>query len=75
MTPRLPQGFSVFSAAGQWQNADGKIIKENSHVLQIIHPQDAITEQSLVDIITLYKKQFQQETVLRSQSYSCSSFL
>jgi hypothetical protein len=74
ITPRFPLGFTVLSAQGQWQNAQGQLLQEDSYVLQLIHPDDTESKQRISDIVTAYKNQFQQEAVLRVQAAACVSF-
>ncbi len=74
VTPRFPQGLSVSQAFGQWRSADGSIVRESSHVLILIHPDDKFNEQAVLEIISYYKSRFQQEAVLRVRSHACVSF-
>src|SRR5262245_11167940 len=37
VTPRFPQGLSAWPATGQWQSADGLLIREDSFVLNLVH--------------------------------------
>lgn len=74
VTPRFPQGLSAWRAIGQWRAADGSIVRESSHVLILIHPDDKFNEQAVLEIISSYKSRFQQEAVLRARSHACVSF-
>jgi hypothetical protein len=74
VTPRFPQGFTASRASGQWRDADGEIVREDSHVLQLLHPDDAATEMAVRELIETYKTQFQQQAVLRIRSHTCASF-
>lgn len=74
VTPRFPQGSSVWQAAGQWQSADGSLVRETSFVLALIHPESAAAEQAIHSIVSEYKTRFQQESVLRVTSAVCVSF-
>ena len=73
ITPRFPQGLSVWPAAGQWQSADGSLVRENTWVLHVLRPESDTAEQAMASIMTLYKTRFQQEAVLRVQSRVCVS--
>lgn len=73
IAPRLPQGYSLQEAQGQWRNADGSVAHELSHVLELVHPDDAASERALRDIAARYKQQFDQEAVLRVRSAACMS--
>jgi len=66
ITPRFPQGFTVISARGQWQNIQKTIIQENSKVLVIIHADTAVNDVNIEQIRHIFCKQFHQELVLRA---------
>lgn len=65
VTPRFPAGLSVLRAQGQWRDANFTIQREDSFILELLHPDDAKSEQSLREIMTAYKIRFKQEAVLR----------
>jgi hypothetical protein len=73
VTPRFPQGLSTWNASGQWQSQDGSLTREDSHVLNLVHPDDAPTEKAVQALITDYKQRFRQEAVLRVKSRACTS--
>ena len=74
VTPRFPQGLTASRASGQWRDHDGEIVREDSHVLQLVHPNDAPSETAVREVVTTYKTQFQQEAVLRIRAHTCASF-
>ena len=74
VTPRFPSGFTTWPATGQWRDASGKIVSEASHVLNVVHPNDAESDRAVRAIADDYKSKFQQEAVLRVRSASCASF-
>lgn len=74
VTPRFPQGLSVWPAAGQWRNERGVIVSEEAYVLNIVHAGAAEQDRALQDIVGAYKARFQQEAVLRVQAEVCVSF-
>jgi hypothetical protein len=65
VTPRFPAGLSVWRAQGQWRDMDSIIHKEDSFILDLLHPDDAMSEQSVQEIMTNYKLRFKQDAVLR----------
>ena len=71
---RLPQGFTVLDAQGQWRAADGGVVRERSHLLQVVHPDDGSADAPLAQIIARYKAQFEQESVLQVRSAVCLGF-
>lgn len=73
VTPRFPAGLTVWPAAGQWQAADGSITREDSFVLNLVHPATEAAEQSIGALIGEYKARFRQEAVLRVRTQACVS--
>jgi hypothetical protein len=73
VTPRFPQGLTVSQASGQWRGADGSIVRESTHVLLLVHPDDAPSEKAIIELVASYKTQFQQEAVLRVKTSACTS--
>jgi len=67
VTPRFPDGLTLLKGDGQFRGADNIIIKEQSFVLVLLYPHDTFEASSkrIQKIRELYKKQFQQESVLR----------
>lgn len=75
VTPRFRDGLTVFTGQGQWLGADGRVAKEGSHALMLIHPiKAAESEKNIETLRTLYKKTFDQESVMRVDAIKCVSF-
>lgn len=74
VTPRFPQGLSVWPASGQWKSNAGPIVREASYVLNIVHAGAAEADAALGEIVHAYKTAFQQEAVLRVRGAACVSF-
>ncbi len=77
VTPRFPDGLTVLDGYGQYRNNAGVITQEDSIVLIIFYPLDGAADASaaLEEIRTLYKEQFDQESVLRVDDLPvCVSF-
>ena len=74
VTPRFPQGFTVWQADGQWRRADGVIEHERSKVLRIVHEDTPGEHASLAAIIERYKRAYQQESVLWETGNVCAAF-
>jgi hypothetical protein len=74
ISPRFPQGLTVFRASGQWNMEDGTMAREATYVVQIIHPNEERFEKNVRELVAVYKEQFQQESVLRVTARSCVSF-
>ena len=66
ITPRFPAGLTVWSATGQWRDADGRIHREPSLVLELVLPAHAPdSDAAIAAIVAEYKRRFRQEAVLR----------
>jgi hypothetical protein len=65
VTPRFPDGLTVWPAAGQWRGAGGAVAREDSRVLDIVHPSGPDFDAKLRAIRDAYKAQFHQESVLK----------
>jgi hypothetical protein len=74
VTPRFPAGLTVLGGLGQWQGSDGRLTREQSKILIILHEPDDRTEAAIEAIRAAYKRRFDQESVLRVESFSCVSF-
>ena len=74
VTPRFPQGLTAWRAAGQWRGNDGSIVKEPSFVLDLVHPDDTVSETAVRELQAEYKTRFQQEATMRVKQSACVSF-
>ncbi|EOD68389.1 hypothetical protein H480_11627 [Amycolatopsis vancoresmycina DSM 44592] len=75
ITPAFPDGFTRLDGSGQWRGGSGAIVREHTHVIVLLYPfgnRDA--ERQIEELRADYKKQFQQESVLRSDSVERVSF-
>lgn len=73
IAPRFPAGFTSWEAAGQWQGPSGRVDREASHVVLVVHPEDEASERAITTIMRAYRTSFEQDAVLRMRSYGCSS--
>ena len=75
MTPRFPDGFTVFDATGQWRApGSDKIARERSKVVTIAMPPGADNDGRLQQIIEAYKTRFKQQSVGLIVRPACVSF-
>ena len=74
ITPRFPDGFTVFDALGQYRGRDGQIVSEPTKVLLIVHGPDARPRGSVQELRDLYRRLFQQESVLLIESPARAGF-
>jgi hypothetical protein len=67
VTRRFPDGLTVLKGDGQFRGNDNVIIKEESFVLILLYPYEDFdkSSQRIQRIRDLYKRQFDQESVLR----------
>lgn len=74
VTPRFPDGLSVFDAAGQWRDTQGVVVRERSKMVLILAEQDSDALTRLDEIAEEYRKRFSQESVLRVVDSACVAF-
>ncbi len=74
VTPRFPDGLSVFDAAGQWRNSQGEIVRERSKMVLILAAPDSDATLKLDEIANVYMQRFNQESVLRVTGSACVKF-
>jgi hypothetical protein len=67
VSPRFPDGLTITSADGRFRTEEGDFVKERSFVLVLLYPYETFAEGSkrIERIRSLYKKQFNQQSVLR----------
>jgi hypothetical protein len=74
LTPRFPAGLTIWDAAGQWRGASGKVERERSKVLTLLHSGDERSDRLVAEAVGEYKRRFTQEAVLRERVTTCSRF-
>jgi hypothetical protein len=74
VTPRFPDGLTLFSGKGQFKDSTGTILQEGSKLLILLYPFNKESHRAIEQIRDEYKKDFQQESVLRVDEQSCVSF-
>jgi Protein of unknown function (DUF3574) len=74
LTPRFPAGLTIWDAAGQWRGASGRVERERSKVLTLLHPGDPRSDELVAQAVGEYKRRFAQEAVLRERVTTCSRF-
>jgi Protein of unknown function (DUF3574) len=68
IAPRLPGGFTLLAATGQWQDSRGVTRQEASRVLELVGDDGAEQRQALAEIVARYKTRFRQQSVLATHS-------
>ena len=68
ITPRFPDGLTLFMGLGQFRGSSGVIIQERSMLLILLYPVETLGDSSvkIEQIREVYKKLFQQESILRA---------
>jgi uncharacterized protein DUF3574 len=74
VTPRFPDGFTVQDVLGQYRGRDGRIVAEPSKILLVIHGADARPRAAIQEIRDVYRRLFQQESVLLIESPARAGF-
>jgi hypothetical protein len=75
VTPRFPDGLTVYDARGQWRNpTTRRISRERSKVVMIAMPPADDNQTRLDAIIDAYKHRFRQQSVGLILRPSCVSF-
>jgi hypothetical protein len=64
VTPRFPDGLTLYDASGQFKNSAGAIIQEPSKDLKLLALDTIGNENAIREIIDRYLTDFQQESVL-----------
>jgi hypothetical protein len=75
ITPRFPDGLTLLKGYGQFKNSVDVIVREDSRLLILFYPPQTLdANKKIQDIRELFKSAFQQESVLRVDSFSIVSF-
>ena len=74
VTPRFPDGLSIWSGQGQWRDARGNVVREEMFAIEILHPGTPKDNAAIGEIATEYKRRFRQEAVLRVSARSVMRF-
>jgi Protein of unknown function (DUF3574) len=75
ITPRFPDGLTVFDAAGQWRDpATKKIVRETSKIVLLVLPGNPDDLPRLNEIVETYKRRFKQQSVGIILRPACVSF-
>lgn len=75
VTKRFPDGLTLLSGLGQFQDEAGTVVKEKSKVLILLYPlTNHHADRDIEDIRAAYKTQFQQSSVLRVDTLNQVSF-
>ncbi len=65
ITPRFPDGLTIFNANGQFLNSSGLLVAEPAKVVSLYLENTPDSEVSISEIVGTYRQQFAQESVLQ----------
>ncbi|HKY60991.1 MAG TPA: DUF3574 domain-containing protein [Gemmatimonadota bacterium] len=65
VTPKFPEGLTVWRAEGQWADPLGVLVEEPVLVIEIVHPASARADSAMAAIAEEYRRRFHQDAVLR----------
>jgi hypothetical protein len=75
ITPRFPDGLTVFDTRGQWRDTErNRIVREPSKLVQIVLPGKVEDADRLNEIAAAYKSRFRQQSVGVIVRGACVSF-
>ena len=74
VTPRFPDGLTVWDAQGQWRTPQGRPTHEPSRVMLLVLAGRADEGARLAAVIKAYKTRFHQQSVLLVEHSDCVSF-
>jgi len=73
VTRRFPEGLTAWDAQGQWRTPTGSIDQERSKVLLLVHPDTPEARKAVQEVIAIYRRLFEQQSVLWESSRVCTS--
>jgi Protein of unknown function (DUF3574) len=75
VTPRFPDGLTLFVGLGQFRHQSGVVVQERSMLLVLLYPADQPESAGRIEgIREAYKRRFRQESVLRLDTSARVSF-
>lgn len=67
-------GYTELPGSGYWRNEQGKAYSEKSVVIVYVHEHNSFEDQKIDSLIALFKKEFDQESVLQIDMQVAYSF-
>lgn len=75
VTPRFPDGLTLWDTQGQWRDRDtGAIVREASFVIRLVAPPTPATRRAIDEIRTAWQQRFHQQAVGLLVTSVCASF-
>lgn len=70
VTPRFPEGFTSWTAVGNWRGEEEKTL-----VLELLHPYGRGFDEKVREIAAEYRKRFRQQAVMRVSEPAFMEFI
>jgi hypothetical protein len=74
LTPRFPEGLTVYNARGQWRDGNGRIAGEETHVVEILRDGTPDDDARVATVAREYRERFNQESVLSTRKPARACF-
>lgn len=75
VTPRFPDGFTVYDSRGQWTDPKSqRLTREATKVVEIAAPDTPIVRARVADIARDYRAEFKQQSVGIVTTAACAAF-
>lgn len=75
LTPRFPDGLTIYDARGQWMDPRTRTIgRERTKVVQIAVPPAPSLETKIAEVAAAYRSRFRQQSVGVVTSMGCGAF-
>jgi len=74
VTPRFPDGFTLYTAYGQWRAPEGDIRRLDTRVLQIWYAPTPENDAKIEAIRDAYKRIWNHVSVMRIDGTDCVAF-
>jgi hypothetical protein len=70
VTPRFPEGFTTWTAVGNWRGEEEKTL-----VIEFLHPYGRSFDEKVREIADEYRKRFRQQAVMRVTEPALMEFI
>jgi hypothetical protein len=75
VTPRFPDGLTVYDGRGQWMNPKTRAIaREKTKIVEIAAPDSPDFRARIADLTTRYRDRFHQQSVGIVTTFGCAGF-
>ncbi|MBU1670708.1 MAG: DUF3574 domain-containing protein [Actinobacteria bacterium] len=66
VTPAFPAGLTVFDSYGQMRQSDGKIVRQTTKVLLLVHEDTKANSDAVSKLISSYRSRFENPQVMHT---------